>query len=157
MPITPLDIRKKAFGKVTFKGLDEKEVKNFLEQVAKDMEAIWKERTLLAEKVEELNARLEGFTRTEKAFQEAFVAAQQTCKDMKANAGKEAANILEKAKLEAERLVREAGEESKMLGDDLKDLRTRRLAMLSEIRGVVDSFGKLVEHWETQDRTKSGK
>ena len=145
-------MRKKTFGKVTFKGIDEKEVKSFLEQVAKDMEAIWKERTLLAEKVDELSARLEGFTRTEKAFQEAFVTAQQACKEMKTNAGNEVRNILEKAKLESERLIREADEESKTLSDELKELRTRRLAMLSEIRGVVDSFGKLIEHWETQDK-----
>lgn len=157
MPITPLDMRKKTFGKVTFKGIDEKEVKSFLEQVAKDMEAIWKERTLLAEKVDELSARLEGFTRTEKAFQEAFVTAQQACKEMKTNAGKEAENILEKARLESERLIREADEESKTLSDELKELRTRRLAMLSEIRGVVDSFGKLIEHWETQDKAKSAR
>lgn len=157
MPITPLDMRKKTFGKVTFKGLDEKEVKAFLEQVAKDMEAIWKERTLLAEKVEELNARLEGFSRTEKAFQEAFVTAQQACKELKDNAGNEARNILEKARLESQRLVREADEEAKTLSEELKELRTRRLAMLSEIRGILDSFGKLIDHWESQDKSKAGK
>ena len=157
MPITPLDIRKKTFGKVTFKGLDEKEVKSFLEQLAKDMEAIWKERSLLAEKVEELSARLEGFTRTEKAFQEAFVTAQQACKELKENANKEAANTLEKAKLESERLVREADEEAKTLTEELRELRARRLAMLGEIRGMLDSFGKLIDHWESQDRAKSGK
>jgi cell division initiation protein len=150
-------MRKKTFGKVTFKGLDEKEVKSFLEQVAKDMEAIWKERTLLAEKVEELNARLEGFNRTEKAFQEAFVTAQQACKELKENAGKESQNILEKARLESERLIREADEEAKTLSDELKELRTRRLAMLSEIRGILDSFGKLIDHWESQDKSKAGK
>jgi cell division initiation protein len=150
-------MRKKTFGKVTFKGLDEKEVKSFLEQVAKDMEALWKERTLLAEKVEELNARLEGFTRTEKAFQEAFVTAQQACKELKDNAGSEAKNILEKARLESQRLVREADEEAKTLSEELKELRTRRLAMLSEIRGIVDSFGKLIEHWESQDKSKAVK
>jgi cell division initiation protein len=157
MPITPLDLRKKSFGKVTFKGVDEKEVKNFLEQVAKDMEAIWKERTLLAEKVDELSARLEGFTRTEKAFQEAFVTAQQVCKDLKVNADREAQNIRDKAKLEASRIVREADEEAKTLSEELKELRVRRLASLGEIRGILDSFGKLIDHWESQDKAKSAK
>ena len=154
MPITPLDIRKKSFSKVTFKGINEKEVKSFLEQVAKDMEAIWKERSLLAERVEELSARLEGFTRTEKAFQEAFVSARQACDELKENARREAANITEKAKLEAERLIREADDEAKTLSGELADLRAKRQALLGEFRGVLDSFHKLVQHWEHQDQQR---
>jgi cell division initiation protein len=154
MPITPLDIRKKTFGKSRFKGIDEKEVRAFLEQLAKDMEAIWKERALLAEKVEELNARLEGFSRTEKAFQEAFLTAQQTCNEMRNNAKHEAATLIERAKLDGEKLIRQAEEQAARLGQDISEIRVKKLAILGELRGLVQSFGQLIDHWESQDKAK---
>lgn len=155
MPITPLDIRKKSFAHVTFKGLDEKEVKSFLEQVARDMEAIWKERSLLAEKVEELNARLEGFTRTEKAFQEAFLHAQKTCETMKENAHSEAATLLAQAKMDGEKMVRQAEEQVNLLAQDINEIKTKRMAMLGEMKGIIESFDKMVEHWESQEKKKA--
>jgi cell division initiation protein len=152
MPITPLDIRKKTFSKVNFRGVDPNEVKSFLEQVARDLEALWKERSLLAEKVEELNARLEGFTRTEKAFQEAFLTAQQACTETRDNAKQEANTIVERAKLEGERLVHQAKEQAARMSQDINDIKTKRLAVLGEIRGMIESFEKMIEHWEDQGK-----
>jgi cell division initiation protein len=151
MPVTPLDLRKKTFTKVNFRGIDPKEVKDFLETVARDMESLNKERTLLAEKVDELNAKLEGFTRTEKAFQEAFVTAQQACKDLKANAEREGTTIIAQARLEGEKLIRQAEEQSGRIAQEIADIRARKLAMVGELRGMVESLSKLVEHWETQE------
>lgn len=148
MPISPLDIRKKTFSKVSFRGLDPKEVKDFLEQVARDLEMLTKERSLLSEKVDELSAKLEGFTRTERAFQEAFVTAQQACTAMQANAKQEVKNMLDKARLEAERILSEANAQAKSLDGELKELKTKRLALLGELRGVLASFTKLVEQYE---------
>ena len=155
MPIAPLDIRKKTFSKVRFGGVDSNEVKNFLEQLARDMEAIWKERTLLAEKVEELNAKLEGFTRTEKAFQEAFVAAQKTCDEMRNNARQEADTIIERAKLDGEKVLREAEEKTAKLADQIGEVRTRKLGLLAELRSTIESFSKMIEHLEEQETRKS--
>jgi len=151
MPVTPLDLRKKTFTKVNFRGIDPKEVKDFLETVARDMEALNKERTLLAEKVEELNAKLEGYTRTERAFHEAFVTAQQACKDLKANAEREAGTIIEQAKLEGAKLIRQAEEQTGRISQDINDVRARKMAMLGELRAMIESLNKLVEHWEAQE------
>jgi cell division initiation protein len=154
MPITPLDIRKKTFAKVNFRGVDPKEVRDFLDQVARDMEAIFKERSLLAEKVDELSAKLEGFTRTEKAFQEAFLTAQKACADMKENAKREAATILDRAKLDAERLLRNSQEQAGKLNQDLSDIRMKRQNLLVEFRGIIESFSRQVNHWEDQEKPK---
>jgi cell division initiation protein len=154
MPITPLDIRKKTFTKVNFRGVDPNEVKSFLESVARDFEAVWKDRSLLAEKVEELNAKLEGFVRTEKAFQEAFVTAQQACTETRENAKQEAETIVERAKVEGEKLTQQAKEQVARVTGDVNDIRTKKLAVLGELRGMLDSFNSMIEHWEIQEKPK---
>jgi cell division initiation protein len=154
MPITPLDIRKKTFTKVNFRGVDPNEVKNFLEQIARDMESLAKERTLLVERVDELNAKLEGFTRTEKAFQEAFISAQKACDELRENAHKEAETIVERAKFEGEKLVHQAAEQTSKIGQDINDVRARKLALLGELRGIAESLGKMVDHWETEEKPR---
>ena len=156
MPITPLDIRKKTFATGKFRGIDPKEVKDFLEQVARDTEAVYKERTLLAEKVDELSAKLEGFTRSEKAFQEAFLTAQQACAEQRENAKREAANILERAKLEGEKVARDAQDEVATLDQDVSTIRLKKMALLSEFRALIDGFTKMVEHWEAQEKSRKG-
>jgi cell division initiation protein len=155
MPITPLDIRKKTFTKKNLQGVDPKEVKDFLEQVARDLEAIYKERALLADKVDELNAKLEGFTRTEKAFQQAFATAQQTCSDMKSTAQQEAAAIIERAKIEGEKIVRKAEDEKNLLARELGEMGAKKSVLLGELTGLAESVSRLVEHWEDKGKPKA--
>ena len=155
MPITPLDIRKKSFAKQGLRGIDVKEVKDFLEQIARDLEAVYKERALLADKVEELNARLEGFTRTEKAFQQAFSTAQETCSELKTTAQQEAATIVERAKIEGEKLMHKVEEEARQLSSQLGELRAKKSIVLGELRGLAESITRLIENWEDQEKKKA--
>ena len=80
MPITPIDIKKKKFSS-QLRGLNPQEVKNFLDVIATEMEALRKERSLLAEKIDELSAKLEGYQKTEKLLKDTLVTAQQTTLD----------------------------------------------------------------------------
>jgi len=155
MPITPLDLRKKTFTKVNIRGIDPKEVKDFLEQIARDLEAIYKERSLLADKVDELNARLEGFTRTEKAFQQAFATAQETCNEMQKAAQQEAATVVERAKIEGEKLIRKAEDQQNLLIHELSELKTKKSMMLGELRGLAESVTRLIEHWDDRETESS--
>ncbi|MEO0115453.1 MAG: DivIVA domain-containing protein, partial [candidate division WOR-3 bacterium] len=82
MPITPIDIRKKKFS-TQLRGINAQEVKNFLEMVANEMEVLRKERALLAEKVDELQAKLEGYVKTEKLLKDTLVTAQAATEEIK--------------------------------------------------------------------------
>lgn len=57
MPLTPIDIHNKEFNKV-FRGYDEDEVNEFLDQVIKDYELILREKKELEDKLNETFDRL---------------------------------------------------------------------------------------------------
>ncbi len=57
MPLTPLDIHNKEFSK-GFRGYDEDEVNEFLDQVIKDYEIIIREKKELEERLDEMTDRM---------------------------------------------------------------------------------------------------
>lgn len=162
MPITPLDIRKKTFSN-QLRGLSAREVKTFLELVAKEMEELRKERGLLAEKVDELSARIENYERTEKLLRETLVTAQQTSDEMKAAAGEhyralrvqakqEAADRIRKAEQEAEAVLQKAREQLERASADIRELETRQGSLLDQVEAVGHSCMMLVESWKSGQR-----
>jgi cell division initiation protein len=148
MPITPIDIRKKKFS-THLRGIDAQEVKNFLELVANEMEALRKERSLLAEKVDDLSARLEGYSKTERLLKDTLVTAQQASTDMKETTQKEAENILEKARLEAQAIIQKTEEVNKKLRTEINELSIKKRAFFGELRGVIQSYLSMLDHWES--------
>lgn len=147
MPITPIDIRKKKFS-THLRGIDAQEVKNFLELVANEMEALRKERSLLAEKVDELSAKLEGYTRTEKLLKDTLLTAQQATTDMKQATQRETETILEKARLEAQAIIQKTEEVTRRLRAEINELSIKKHAFFGELRGVIQSYLSMLEHWE---------
>jgi len=148
MPITPIDIRKKKFS-THLRGIDTQEVKNFLELVANEMEALRKERSLLAEKVDELSAKLEGYTRTEKLLKDTLLTAQQATTDMKQATQRETETILEKARLEAQAIIQKTEEVTRRLRAEINELSIKKHAFFGELRGVIQSYLSMLEHWES--------
>jgi len=69
VPLTPLDIHNKEFTK-SFRGYDEDEVNEFLDQVVKDYEIVIREKRALEEKVNQLNERLNHFTNIEETVKQ---------------------------------------------------------------------------------------
>lgn len=167
MPLTPLDIRKKTFSS-QLRGLSAREVKTFLELVAKEMEELRKERGLLAEKVDELSARIENYERTEKLLRETLVTAQQTSDEMKAAAGEhyralrvqakqEAEDRIRKAEREAEAMLQKAREQLGRANADIRELETRQASLLDQVEAVGHSCMMLVESWKSGQRRVKAK
>ncbi|NWN98645.1 MAG: DivIVA domain-containing protein, partial [Bacillus sp. (in: Bacteria)] len=76
MPLTPLDIHNKEFAK-TFRGYDEDEVNEFLDQVIKDYEIIIREKRELENRVKELEEKLKHFSSIEETLNKSIVVAQE--------------------------------------------------------------------------------
>ena len=89
MPLTPLDIHNKEFNK-GFRGYDEDEVNEFLDNVIKDYELIIREKKELEEKLNEMNSRLGHFTNIEETLNKSIVIAQEAGEEVRRNAQKEA-------------------------------------------------------------------
>ena len=72
MPLTPLDIHNKEFSK-GFRGYDEDEVNEFLDQVIKDYEMVIREKKELEEKLNEMTDRIGHFNAIEETLNKSIV------------------------------------------------------------------------------------
>ncbi|MFX4306988.1 DivIVA domain-containing protein, partial [Exiguobacterium sp. A1_3_1] len=103
MPLTPLDIHNKEFTR-KFRGYDEDEVNEFLDQVIKDFELLLRENRQQQEVIQNMQARVDYFSSMEETLNKSIIVAQEAAEEVKANASKEASLILKQAEREAEQL-----------------------------------------------------
>lgn len=155
MPITPLDIKNKTFSS-QLRGLAPREVRSFLELVAKEVEELRRERGMLAEKVDELAARLETYERTEALLKETLITAQKATNELRTNAEERSRMIVERAEQRAREIILEGEKEAAKLKADLKEFETRRLNLIDQIRGLAHACLAMADTWEKKPENKSG-
>lgn len=112
--ITPLEIENKRFSKKTLNGYDPEEVDDFLDELTKDYEILYKEYNESKNKIDGLNDELERYTQIESTLQNTLVIAQNAADEVKEAAKKQAEQIIK----EAENLAKEKSLE---LDKNLKD------------------------------------
>lgn len=96
MPLTPLDIHNKEFTK-SWRGYDEDEVNEFLDQVIKDYEMVIRDKKDLQEKLNQLEEKLGHFTNIEETLNKSILVAQETAEEVKNSATKESKLIIKEA------------------------------------------------------------
>lgn len=101
MPLTPLDIHNKEFTR-GFRGYDEDEVNEFLDQVIKDYEIVIRQKKELEREVNQLNERLGHFNDIETTLNKSILVAQETAEDVKTSANKESKLIIKEAEKNAD-------------------------------------------------------
>ncbi len=108
--ITPLDIENKTFNKQVVNGYSTQEVHEFMAELLKDYERLYKENIEYKDKIAVLNQGIQHYKSIEDTLQNALVVAQGTAETVKANARVEADNILRDAELSARKSVDEIGQ-----------------------------------------------
>jgi DivIVA domain-containing protein len=112
--LTPLDVRnKRGDFKKLMRGYDPQEVDVFLEIVAERLEALTRENMALKERSGALQAQVNSQTDREQAVQAALVTAQELRADIRAQAQREAENVVKAAETEGRRMVAEAEAEAR--------------------------------------------
>src|SRR6478609_8840140 len=107
MTLTPLDIHNKEFTRA-FRGYDEDEVNEFLDQVIKDYEAVLREKKDLFEQVANLEEKLDHFNNIEETLNKSILVAQEAAEELRRNAQKESQLIVKEAEKNANRIVNDA-------------------------------------------------
>ncbi|MBM7692344.1 cell division initiation protein [Peribacillus deserti] len=138
MPLTPLDIHNKEFSK-GFRGYDEDEVNEFLDQIIKDYEMILREKKEMEEKLEGLQDRLGHFTNIEDTLNKSIVIAQEAGEEVKRNAQKEAKLILKEAEKNADRIVNEALSKARKIALDIEDLKKQSKVIRTRFRMLIEA------------------
>src|ERR671939_97153 len=102
MKLTPLDIQQKTFRKLRLGGVDEKEVRAFLELCASEMEDLIRKLHKQDEDLRRLTARIEELRAREHLLQQTLTTAQKLADELKGQARKESQIIVSEAELQAE-------------------------------------------------------
>ncbi|QQZ08016.1 DivIVA domain-containing protein [Heyndrickxia vini] len=138
MPLTPLDIHNKEFSK-GFRGYDEDEVNEFLDQVIKDYELIIREKKELEEKLSSLNERLGHFTNIEETLHKSIVVAQEAAEEVRGNAQKEAKLIIRESEKNADRIVNEALSKARKIALEIEELKKQSKVFRTRFKMLIEA------------------
>lgn len=138
MPLTPLDIHNKEFSK-GFRGYDEDEVNEFLDQVIKDYEIIIREKKELEEKLNEQSERIGHFNNIEETLNKSIVVAQEAAEEVKRNAQKEAKLIIREAEKNADRIVNESLAKARKIAIDIEELKKQSKVFRTRFKMLVEA------------------
>lgn len=120
--ITPLEIENKKFSKKTLNGYDPEEVDDFLDDLVKDYEVLYRQATESQDKVDELNTRLEHYTKIESTLQNTLLMAQSAADELKKAAQKQADQIVKDAESRARESTVEIEQQITSKKKELEDL-----------------------------------
>jgi cell division initiation protein len=153
MALTPLDIHNKEFSK-GFRGYDEDEVNEFLDQIIKDMELLLKEKREMEEKIAMLTERLAHFTNIEETLSKSILVAQETAEEVKTNAKKEAQLILKEAEKNADRIINESLVKSRKIALEIEELKKRSSVYRIRFRSLLEAQLEMLESGDWDDFEK---
>jgi len=144
MPMTPNEILEKKFA-VRFRGYDRQEVASFLEEVANSLASVIQERNELRDKVLMYKKQIVRLKHQEAEFRNALTTAHQVAEDMKISAEQEGKIIIERARLDAERIVSDAHQEAIQLEDRIRKLRMLQRESVHKMRSSFESFLRILD------------
>ena len=149
MPLTPLDIHNKEFTK-SFRGYDEDEVNEFLDQVVKDYEIVIREKRALEEKVNQLNERLNHFTNIEETLNKSILVAQETAEELKSNAAKESKLIVKEAEKNDDRIINEALTKSRQISIEVEEMKKQAKVFRTRLKMLVEAQLEMIntDDWD---------
>ncbi|WP_028611208.1 DivIVA domain-containing protein [Paenibacillus harenae] len=150
MPLSPLDIHNKEFGR-RLRGYDEDEVNEFLDQVIKDYESLIRENKELQNQVLNLQERLNHFTNIEETLSKTIIVAQEAADEVKNNAKKEAQLIIKESEKNADRIINDSLAKSRKVSLEVEELKKQASVYRARFRTLVEAQLELLsaDGWET--------
>jgi len=143
MSITPLDIQQKTFKNRLF-GYEPAAVDQFLEQLADEMERQNRQIHELQEDLARAQKLLSDHKARERVINETMLTAQKVSGELREGAQREAELILAEARLEGDRLLREAEQRRLRISEDIQEIHRQKIAFQAGMRALVESHLKLL-------------
>jgi len=154
MPLTPLDIHNREFTR-GFRGYDEDEVNEFLDQIIKDYETVIREKKELYERVEELEDKLIHFSNIENTLNKSILVAQETAEGVKRNADKEAKLIIKESEKNADRIINEALAKSRKVSLEIEELKKEASVYRTRFRMLLEAQLEMLNTDDWDDLSQS--
>lgn len=144
MKIAPIDIAHKTFAR-KFSGLDAEEVTAFLKDVAEEMENIIRERNQLKETVREKDIQMLEFKERDKSLKETIMTAHKMTENLRKDAEREAAIIMNEAQTRADAIVRDARDSLKKTYQEITDMKRQKTQFEVALKNLVTAHLELMD------------
>ena len=145
MKLTPLDLQQKTFRKARFGGVDERDVRQYLEQVGSELEDLARKLNRQDEELRRREARIAEFKDREQLLQQTLTTAQRLADEMKSNVRKEADIVLSDAELQAEKIIANAQARRMQLITEIDELKRARVSFIQQLSSVVEMHKTLLD------------
>src|SRR5262249_18058138 len=150
MKLTPLDVQQKTFRKVTLGGVEDREVRAFLDMVAAQLEELTRKINRQDEELRRREARINEFKDREQLLQQTLTTTQKVAEEMRANARKEADIILSDAELQGEKIIANAQARRMALVGEIEELKRARGSFIQQLQSMLDSHKAMLDNMRGQ-------
>jgi len=144
MKIGPVDIRNHTFTR-KMRGVDEHEVRDYLDLVADRLEEAVLENDELRARIDQLEHEVRDHRALERSLRDSMLSAERLVDDRSAQAEKEAQIVIKNAEVQAGKILLQAREELGRLKAELDDLRRQKVTYVERFRALLRSQGKILE------------
>lgn len=144
MALSPLDIHNKEFAN-KFRGYDEDEVNEFLEQIMKDFENVLEENKTLKSSLKQSEELVSHFNTIEQTLQKSILIAQEAAEDVRRNSMKESKLILKEAEKNADRIVNEALSRARRISVEIEDLKKQSKVFRTRFKMLIEAQLDLIQ------------
>lgn len=149
--ITPLDIENKKFSKKTLNGYNPDEVDDFLDEVMKDYETLFRQAKEDKNKIEELGDKLSHYNKIENTLQDTLVMAQSAAEEVKKAAEKKADQIISEAESKAKETSVEIDQEISDKKKELENLQKQFDVYKAKMESLLISQLELIKEINKDD------
>jgi cell division initiation protein len=149
--ITPLEIQNKKFNKKTLNGYDPEEVDDFLDEIERDYEKIYRKSNDSQNEIETLNSKLEHYTKIEDTLQSTLLMAQSAADEVKKAAQKEAEQTIREAENKAKEATADVDRQIMEKKKSLEDLQKQFDVYKAKMESLLISQLELIKEINKED------
>jgi cell division initiation protein len=143
MKLTPLDIHHKEF-RHSLRGYAEDEVDQFLDEVADELERLFKENIDQSERIDGYTQQLRDFQIKESAVNNAIISAQSAGEDMRNKARAEAESVVRDAEIRAKEIIHNALAKKQQIAAELIRIKQAEEDFRARFKSLLDQHQRSV-------------
>ncbi len=141
--ITPNDIENYEF-KTTALGYSKEDVEDFRDKLIADYEKVFRDNIKLNTRVKNLEENIKRYDNMEESIKTSILLAEKTAKETRSNAKEQAENILDRAKIDAEKLVSKTLDQKNEIEKEIFSLKKKYQLLKAKMQLLLDAELKML-------------
>jgi len=150
MSYSGLEIQLKEFSK-SMRGYDTNEVRYFLEDISKLVEALNYELKILKDKLRDKDLLILDYKEREEMLKDTIVTARKITENIKVEAKKEADLIVKEATIRAETIVKDARISMRRHLAEIQKLKKLKIELIAKIKAMLDTHMSLINEYSKDE------